>query len=108
MYSRVHIGRFDYSPLFYFGPKKLADKKIAIVFGNQWKVANYTGCQIKFFVQHLKHFWPFLKALADDMMPHSSISFKSWLHNVASELRIFFYKKKPMLCWLEKVGFQTA
>ena len=43
----------------------------------------YTECQIKFIVQHLAHFWPFLKAPADKLMPHSQISFKSWLYNEA-------------------------
>ena len=37
-------------------------KQIAIVFGNRWKVAKYTGCQTKFIVQHIAHFWPFFKA----------------------------------------------
>ena len=44
-YSGVHFGRFEYSPFSYFGTKNLAIKKNAIVFGNWWKVANYTGCQ---------------------------------------------------------------
>ena len=52
------------------------------------------------------HFWPFLKALADKLMAHSQISFKSWLNNVASELHFFLLK--IMLCWLQNVGFQTA
>ena len=96
-YSRVHIGRFDYSPFFYFASKTLAiQKKIAIVFGNWWKVADYTGCQIKFIVQHFAHFWPFLKALADKLMPHSQISCKSWLNNVALEL-LFSLKNIAML-----------
>ena len=82
-------------------------QKIAIVFANWWKVANYTGCQIKFIVQYFAHFWPFLRALADKLMPHCQISFKSWLNNVASELR-FFLLQKLMLCWLQNVGFQTS
>ena len=56
-------------------------------------------------VKHLAHFWQFLKAQAEKLIPHSQISFKSWLNNVA-ELGFFF--KKSMLCWLEEVGFQTA
>ena len=31
IYPRVHIGRFDYSPYFYFGPNNLAIQKLAIV-----------------------------------------------------------------------------
>ena len=73
-------------------------KKIAIVFGNWLKVANYTGCQTKFIVQHLAHFWPFLKALADKLMPHSQMSFRSWLNNLASESR-FSLKINAMLDW---------
>ena len=41
--TRVYIGMFDFLPLFIFGPKKLAIKKIANVFGNHVKVANYAG-----------------------------------------------------------------
>ena len=61
-------------------------KKIAIDFGNQWKVSNYAGCQNKFTDQHLAHVWPFLKALRDKLIPQSQISFKSWLYNNGSEL----------------------
>ena len=43
-YSRFYIGRFDYLPFFYFGQKKSTNKKIAFFFGNQCKVAIYTGC----------------------------------------------------------------
>ena len=53
-------------------------KKIANVFGNQLKVANYAGCQNKFIVKHLAHFLPFLKAPGDKLIPNSQISFKSW------------------------------
>ena len=53
--------------------------KIANVSGNQLKVANYAGCQNKFIVKHLAHFFlPFLKALKDKLVPHSQISLKSW------------------------------
>ena len=72
-------------------PKNLAIKEIAMVFGNRWKVANYTGCQTKLIVQHLAHFAPFLKALADKLMTHSKISFKSLVYNVASEFPFFLF-----------------
>ena len=91
---------------FNLGQQILPLKKIAIVFGNWWKVANYTGCQTKFIVQHLAHFWPFPKALADKLMPHSKISFKIWLNYLALALHYFLWK--PMPCGLKKVGFQTA
>ena len=68
-------------------------------------MASYKGCQIKFIVQHLAHFWPFLKALADKLIPDSEISFKSWLNIVASEFR-FFFKNQCYVGW--KSGFQTA
>jgi hypothetical protein len=55
------------------------------VFGNQLQVANYAGCQNKFFVKHLAHFLPFLNASGDKLVPHSQISFKSWLHNAESK-----------------------
>ena len=60
-------------------------KKIANVFGNQLKGANYAGCQNKFIVKSLVNFWPFLKAPGDKPLPHSQISFKSWLHNAESK-----------------------
>ena len=41
------MGRFDNLPLFYLGPNILVIKKISIFLRNQWKVANYTGCQNK-------------------------------------------------------------
>ena len=53
-------------------------KKIANVFGNQLKVANYAGCQNKFIVKHLANLLLFLKAPGDKLVPHSQISFKSW------------------------------
>ena len=58
--------------------KNLPLNKIANVFGNQLKVANYAGCQKKFIVKNVEHFLPFLKALGDKLVPHSQISFKSW------------------------------
>ena len=63
----------------------MAIKKNANVFGNQFKVAYYAGCQNKFILKHLVHFSPFLKAPGDKLLPHSQISFKSWLHNAESE-----------------------
>ena len=62
--------------------------------GNQWKVADYTGCQQQFIVQHPAHFWPFLKALAEKLMPDSQISFKSWLNIVDSKLCFFFFQNQ--------------
>ena len=67
---------------FTLGKENLSLKKKGIFLGNQWKVADYTGCQQQFIVQHPAHFWPFLKALAEKLMPDSQISFKSWLNIV--------------------------
>ena len=61
--------------------------------------ANYAGCQNRFTVQHLAHFWPFLKAPEDKLISHSQISFKSWFNNVDSELR--FILLKSMLDFLQ-------
>ena len=41
-------------------------------------------------VQHPAHFWPFLRAPAGKLRPHSQISFKSWLHKAESELYFYF------------------
>ena len=49
--------------------KQFGHTKTCHCFGNQWKVVSYTGCQTKFIVEHLVHFWPFLKALADRTAP---------------------------------------
>ena len=43
---------------FTLGQKNWPLKKNSIAFGNQLKVANYTGCQTKFTVKHLAHFSP--------------------------------------------------
>ena len=88
------------------GQKIWSLKKIGIFLVNQWKVDNYTGCYKKNIVQHPVHFWPFVKAPAEKLMPHPQISFKSWLNNVDSDLYIFLLNSK--LWWLEKVNFQTA
>ena len=62
---------------FTFYQTKLSVKQIGTFFyGNQWKVANYTGCQ-KIIVQQLTHFKPLLKDPAEKLMQHSQISFKS-------------------------------
>ena len=93
-YSRVHIGTFDNLSFFYFRGKKIGHKKISFFFGNHCKVAIYTGCQKKFIVQHPMQFLPFLRALAEKkLMPHSQISFKSWLHSVNPESYLFFKNK---------------
>ena len=72
-------------------------KKIANVFGNQLKGANYAGCKNIFMVKHLAHVWPFLKATGDKLVRHSQISFKSWQNNVGSELRFFSLKINVMV-----------
>ena len=72
---------------------------------NQWKLAEYTGCQQKFIVQHQAHFWPFYKALAEKVIQNSQISFKSLLNIVDWKLYIFSFKS--LVWWLEKVSFQT-
>ena len=43
-YSIVYIGRFNYLPLFYFGPNFCPLKNIGNFLENQWKMAKYTGC----------------------------------------------------------------
>ena len=45
---------------FTLGQKIWQLNKIAVVYGNRWKVANYAKYQTKFIVQHLAHFWSFL------------------------------------------------
>ena len=50
------------------------------------------GVKKEFIVQHPAHFWPFLRAPAEKLMPDSQISFKSWLHNADSELYFFLSK----------------
>ena len=47
------------------------------------------GVKYKFIVQHPEHFWPFLRAPAEELMPHSHLSLKKWLYNTESEL--YFY-----------------
>ena len=67
---------------------------MAIVVGNQWELAIYTGCKTKFIVLHFAHFLPFLKVLADKLMQHSQITFESWLNNVAktkTKTKVYFY-----------------
>ena len=53
-------------------------KKNLNVFGNQLKVANYAGCQNKFIVKHLAHFFAIFEGPGDKLVPHSQISFNSW------------------------------
>jgi hypothetical protein len=60
LYSIIHIEGFDYLQFFYFEQKKIAIKN-GIFFGNEWKVALYTGCPNDFTVQHPAHFLPFSK-----------------------------------------------
>ena len=57
-------------------------------------------------VHHPAYFWPFLKAAAEKLMPHSQISFKSWLNNVGSKLHFMLWKST--VWWLEKVSFQNV
>ena len=64
------------------------------------------GVKKNHIVKHHVHFWPFLKAPVEKLMPHPQISFKSWLYNVDPEVYIFLLRSK--LWWLEKVSFQTV
>ena len=67
-------------------------KKIANVFGNQLKVANYAGCQNKFIVKYLAHFLPFLKAQETN-----------WYHILKSVLKV----GKIMWAWNCVFFFQS-
>ena len=62
--------------------KKMVFQKICIFFleiNVKWLFIQ--GVKKEFSVQHPVHFWPFLRAPAEKLMPHSQISFKSWLRN---------------------------
>ena len=62
-------------PLFYFGPKFCPLKKIAYFLEINGKWLNI---QKKiFFVQHPRHFWPFVRDPEAKLMPHFHISLKT-------------------------------
>ena len=63
--------------------------------------------EVSTFFDGPSHVWPLFKVLAEKLMPHSSISFKSGLYNMDSKL-YFFVKKKKWYCVLKnKVVFSN-
>ena len=99
--SIVHIGRFDNSPLFYIWAKQIIIEEFLHIVRKFKEISwLYRVSKINWIVQNRVHFRPFLKVLADKLMPHSQISFKSWVYNVDLDLNMFLLKSTQW--WLEK------
>ena len=89
--SRVHIGRFDNLPVFYFGPKMLVIKKKAFCSEIIGKWLIIQGARKNYFPTS-STFLALFEGPAEKLMAHSQISFKSWLNNVDSELYTYFFQ----------------
>ena len=78
LFLRVFIGRLDYLPLFYFGPKFCPLKIYSYFWEINGKWLIIQGVNKLFIVQHPTNFWQFVRDPAAKLMPHSQISLKNW------------------------------
>ena len=91
-YSRVYIERFDYLPLFYFGPKFLSIKRFRHILWKWMENGQIYRVSKKSLLTNI-YFWPFLRDPAAKLMPHSWISFKNLFYKADLEFYFFFQNK---------------